>query len=88
MKVFCEIPFREEEYEYRVQSLLYKCYKFQIMWALRSLEERIRTEDGSIFIDQHIENKKKYPLIRFEGFSSTLEDEIRGLLLSMKYETV
>ena len=83
MKIFYEVPQRDNEDLTMLQNLLHKCFKFQIMWCLRSLESRIDEEGGTIFIDQIPEVQ-----IRFEGFSNDLEDEMRDLIAEMKYELV
>jgi len=83
MKIYYEVPDRDNEDLTMLQNLLHKCFKFQVMWCLRSLENRINAENGSIFIDQVPETN-----IRFEGFSNQLEDEMRQLIAEMKYEIV
>lgn len=58
---------------------LYIKIKYQLMWALRSIEKEIKDEVGSIII-----NKKMQ--IETKGFTEELTDQIKYLLSKGNFE--
>lgn len=82
MKIFYEIPDSDNDRQNKILYLLFENYKLNMMWKLRKIEDLIKKENGSMFLDQVSGGESSNDMIslRLEGFSENLEIVIRGLL--------
>lgn len=70
--------------EDKTLSLLHEFYKYKVMWQLRSIEEEIIKEDGTITIEWS-PDETKVKAIKFEGFSEGLETVISEKLSEIQF---
>lgn len=71
-----------------VNNLLYLAYKYQLMWALRDMEQEMEQQNGVIRINQINFNQTHFPQIQIEGFNQETTTKIRAIIANFQFEKV
>lgn len=69
-----------------VNNVLYQSVKYQLMWALRTLEKEMNQQNGYVRINQLLFDYGHIPQIQIDGFDTPLTEKIRAIISTLQFE--
>jgi len=86
MNIEVMVPKHDNPALQAVNNVLYQSIKYQLMWALRPLEQQMNQQNGIVHINQLVFDSSHIPQIQIEGFDIELTKKIRTIISLLQFE--